>query len=418
MSRGGVHLGGLAEHVRARGGPVFPAVLGTPLSLTLSGNEITDAVRAAGLSGDGLSPEGSTGIWEATTNLVTNGGLETNTTGWAGLIGTETIARVTSQAKFGAASLETITPGGVSYEGCRAGDYTVSPSTTYTASVWVKGSGGTLAFAAEERNSGVYVTQTAGGPFTPGSSWERKSVTFTTNSSTNRIRFKVYASGSIQALTFYVDGAQLEAQPLATPYVETNGGTASRSAARVRIPATYLDETQAWVAARVRMGWVNTADPSGNPALFDWRDDANNLIQVRFDTTNNQWELQRRNGGGTGEATTADTFALSDVVTVIAAWDASNLKVSVDGSAFTSAAAANIPTLAASTADVGSVAGSSEHIDADLFWFACGTGTLADADAATIHAIGNTDPLKVQFPVAAAVKLIWPAITSSATSYA
>ena len=41
----------------------------------------------------------------ASTNIVTNGGLETNTTGWVAQ-GTNTIARSTEQARSGAASLK------------------------------------------------------------------------------------------------------------------------------------------------------------------------------------------------------------------------------------------------------------------------------------------------------------------------
>ena len=91
---------------------------------TLSGNEITDITRRTNTQGDGLLPEqGSTGIWEATTNLVTNGGLESNTTGWnsGASFGTNagaTISRVASQRKFGGFSLEVITPGVASSEGC------------------------------------------------------------------------------------------------------------------------------------------------------------------------------------------------------------------------------------------------------------------------------------------------------------
>lgn len=59
---------------------------GTPISstLTVSGNEITDASRAAATAGDGRTADSSFGIWEATTNLVENGGLETNASGWYG----------------------------------------------------------------------------------------------------------------------------------------------------------------------------------------------------------------------------------------------------------------------------------------------------------------------------------------------
>jgi hypothetical protein len=52
-------------------------------AIAFSGNEITDTKRAANTQGDGrAAPDSSTGIWESTTNLVTNGGFESNTTGW------------------------------------------------------------------------------------------------------------------------------------------------------------------------------------------------------------------------------------------------------------------------------------------------------------------------------------------------
>ena len=75
--------------------------------LTVSGNEITDVVRLARVEGDGiLAPDSSFGIWEATENLVPNGGLESGTVGWAGG-GTNTIESSTDQAKFGASSNKT-----------------------------------------------------------------------------------------------------------------------------------------------------------------------------------------------------------------------------------------------------------------------------------------------------------------------
>src|SRR3990167_8608460 len=95
--------------------------------LTLSGNEITDAVRRAGVEGDGVSPSDfSLGIWEATTNLCTNGGFETNTTGWT-TSGTSTIERSTAQAKFGAASAKCTRGTGTSLA--------IAPSATLTAAL-------------------------------------------------------------------------------------------------------------------------------------------------------------------------------------------------------------------------------------------------------------------------------------------
>jgi hypothetical protein len=47
-------------------------------TVTASGNEITDVTRSTKTQGDGVNaPDSSYGIWEATTNLVTNGGFET-----------------------------------------------------------------------------------------------------------------------------------------------------------------------------------------------------------------------------------------------------------------------------------------------------------------------------------------------------
>ena len=60
----------------------------------------------AGLQGHGLSNDGSTGIWPAATNLCTNGGFETNTTGWAAAVGTETLTRQSTTCKFGSDEME------------------------------------------------------------------------------------------------------------------------------------------------------------------------------------------------------------------------------------------------------------------------------------------------------------------------
>lgn len=396
-------------------------VPGSPLYLTLSGNEITDAVRAAALQGDGLAPEGSMGVWEPTTNYLLNGGAESNTTSISAN-GSASLSRDTARSKFGAASIKAITPGVGSEEGLNYAPQAGSASAgqVWAGSVWLyheEASAVTFRVKLSWRNSGdgAISDSLAHTLVSPGV-WTKASVAATAPALTNRVRLKPVTSSPV-ALTFWADGAQAE-RLLAKPYVETDGASASRGASRVQVPvAGVIDETQGWFAARVRMNWANTADPSGNPALFDWRDDASNLIQVRYDTTSDQWELQRRNGGGSGEAVKADTFALGDVVTVIAAWDASNLKVSVDGAAFTSAAAANIPTLAASAFDIGSVGGSSEHIDGDIFWSACGTGTLTDTDASNLHANGNPDPPPGLFPTAAAVKLIWAARDNIARTF-
>lgn len=359
--------------------------------LTLSGNEITDDVRALGSSGDGRTAGSGLGIWEAATNLVPNGGFETNTAN-VGTYGTATVSRVSSRAKFGMYSLEVRDAandaGATMHVG---GTLVVATATVYTTSAWVYAEADvTVRLVFREMDAtGGWINQSFV-DVVPNGEWIRAVVTHTTTSGVRGEPWVLNFSGTVK--TFYVDAVQIEQQPLATPYAHTDGASAARADSRVQAPASLLDETQGWIAARLRAGWANTADPSGNPVLFDWRDDVNNLLQVRFDTLTNTWELQRRATAGTGEVTKADTFAPSEAITVIAAWDATNLKLSVDGSVFASVAAANIPALAASLFDVGSVSGTSEHIDSDILWFACGTGTFADVDAARLGAAPNTTP--------------------------
>lgn len=71
-------------------------------ALTVSGAEVTDAVRAAAAEGDGLTGDSSFGVWPASTNLHPNGGFETSLYAWAAFGGAAAIARVNTDAMFGA----------------------------------------------------------------------------------------------------------------------------------------------------------------------------------------------------------------------------------------------------------------------------------------------------------------------------
>ncbi|MEK0326660.1 MAG: hypothetical protein QQN63_13260, partial [Nitrosopumilus sp.] len=55
--------------------------------------------------------------------------------------------------------------------------------------------------------------------------------------------------------------------------------------------------------------------------------------------------------------------------------------------------------------------------DSDILWFACGLGTLTDADAAAIDALGNTDPAPANFPAAAQLTAIWSADNNTFQTY-
>lgn len=378
----------------------------SPNLLTLSGNEITDEVRRAATQGDGVTPpDSSLGLWEATTNLCTNGGFATNTTGWT-TGGTNTIARDTTRAKFGVASLKA-----TYQDNLTLADFVVTVTDAFHAfTAWVyvpaNWNGGQIQIQAANFTSGV-TDESVNANMALTDQWQRIQIRLNPDAGDLVGALRILtASAPTAGRDIGIDGVQIEAQPIPTPYVETDGGTATRSAARARLPAALLDESQGWIALRFRTRWTNTLDPATNPRMFDWRDDGNNNLVLRYDTTANQWEFERRNTSGTAEVAVADTFTVDDVLTLIAAWTATAVTLSVDGAAFVSQANSTIPALAATQADLGSSQGTSQHADGDLLWFAAGTGVLTNADATTIHAFGATDPDPADFPAAGKVTAV------------
>jgi hypothetical protein len=73
------------------------------------------------------------------------------------------------------------------------------------------------------------------------------------------------------------------------------------------------------------------------------------------------------------------------------AWTSSSLGVSVDGAAFTRVGNTSIPSLTATLVDIGT-GGATNHFNGDILWFAMGTGSFTDADAARLFANGDIDP--------------------------
>lgn len=394
--------------------------LGATFPLTLSGNEITDGVRAAALQGDGRSPDGSMGIWEATTNLCANGGFETALSSgdtWAARGTGVSVARVTSDAKFGAACASCTM--GASWQSdwgiaILGTDIPVSPSTVYTVSAWVKSDGvKAVTIKVYERDGGgTPIGSPIIGQSSTSLSWTKVSLTYTSNASAAYAQLIIGTSGSSDvSFTFYVDGVQVEQQPLATPYVETNGATASRSQAGVQAPASLIDETQGWIAARIRYPWaaasVNTA-PTGAPRVFNWGNYASDFLALAVENiAGAKFTLSRHATVDTNRCNVAATFAAGDTVTVIAAWTSTTLKLSVNGAAFTSQAQADIPVIPETLFYIGRDITSVQTGDEDFFWVACGLGTLTDADAAAIHANGNPEPPPGLFPDAADLTMIW-----------
>ena len=379
-------------------------------AITLNGNEITDRTRALGIEGDGwVVPDSSIGIWEPATNLITNGGFETNTTGWVEQGSTTT--RVTTEHKFGAAAAQIVTDNAGANEGPYHA-FTGAATTVYSVSAWVRGFGGTVRIALWDDVAG----KQASSPITLTPYWQRITHVATTGAAS--VSFRVYIETDVQQnITFNIDGAQSERAGLPTPYVETDGGTAIRNFAQPQVTvAGLLDETQGWVAFRVRSGWNDGDGTTAHPRFWVWRDDNDNNFLVWYrNQGDDRWAFQRENGGVSDTIWFSITPMTKDVeVTVIATWTATGVSLSVDGAPFETTVSANIPTLAISTFDIGTRLGG-QISDSDFFWFACGLGTLTDLDARLIHAAGNTPPRKTDLPSLAAPTLLWNCNTRAAS---
>ena len=182
----------------------------------------------------------------------------------------------------------------------------------------------------------------------------------------------------------------------------------------IGIPSRLLRPDKGWIAIRARTD-ASATWPSYDPAtVWSWRDDASNLLELRYDAANTRWELQRRDAGQTDEVQIADAKAESLEVTLIAKWDDNLMSLSLDGAAFSASSGGsqnNIPFLASPTIWIGSDGTASSQFDGDIEWVAGGRGDITAAQATALHAFGNTDPDEGDIPEAAEMTFLWWART-------
>jgi hypothetical protein len=377
------------------------------VAVTLTPDLITDSIRQASINGDGLSPQSKIGIWKAATNLVTNGGFETNTTGYNN-VSIASLTRITTQQKFGVACGEVVTSNLVANEGAYH-NFTATVA-AYSVSAFVRGSGGGTVRMAVRDNGGA--SAQTGSAVTLTSSWQRITLV-TTNLTAATWRCYVETNAQ-QSITFQIDGVQAEIANSfgtvlkASPYVETDGGTATRTAGTITIPKmnTYCTPTQGWMAIRFIPRYSAASDPSAF-TMFTWGDDGTHRLlgESRFDIDSLRFE---RANGSAGARTVGASYSADASATFICRWTATVIGCSLQGLAFSDSANTLIPSLASTSL----VIGASQF--ADLCWILIGSGTLVDADATTIHGygvtIGNTPP--TAFP--GTCKFAWQALNTKA----
>jgi hypothetical protein len=178
------------------------------------------------------------------------------------------------------------------------------------------------------------------------------------------------------------------------------------------VPASLIDVAQSWVAMRIRMGWGNGNEPgggSGFPRFFyiECGSGSDNISSF-YNEAGNDIYLSRVVGGVQTNLHTAKAVAAGDELLLIFAWTATDSYLSINGGAFASRASTPT-TVAVTTIDIGSVKGTSAHIDGDVFWFASGLGVLSNEDVATLNAKGDTDPSPGDFPATALLTGLWHA---------
>jgi hypothetical protein len=401
------------DHGFIFGTSVFADVpVGGNMSVTASGNEITDAVRAAALNGDGRSADSSFGIYEQRANLCTNGGFEVDLSGGWITQQAATLTRDTSQSKFGAACAKlqcTGTTFGLAQPGV-----SVTNGVTYTFSVWVNRTETVDNWGLDFQ--GV-LTGSVAIPKVLG--WQRVSLTATATASGNpACRIINNQAGAASAI--YIDGVMFNAGPVALPYCE---GTIP--ACRVQVPVTgsngaMLSESQGGVIVWLGMDWPSTTLPNGAPIAVEWANFGTPGAENQFSlyrVSSAQWGVDTRRNGGLTQVRTATTHVLDDPACLLMAWTDTAVKIGANGGAQASAArngtigGAALP----ATFEIGNRSDLTLPIDSRTKCAVTFTGTITDADWAAVYALGPDKSL-AEYNAAAAnahFSAVWNAATTT-----
>jgi len=407
------------------------------VALTLSGNEITDAERLFALtwglgqnggSTDGATVPGGVGIWESGTNLFRHGQCDTN----GDRSGTDVGVTIGSPdtgtpAPFSPQSIPVTTDGTAANQGVVCTSATGLAAAAATKGVgrpYVKGAAGSsYRVLLEWGNTDASTTDGTVLTFTASGGWDDpipSALAVASGKTGDSLRVIVTVNGT-RAETFHIAHEHLQkGVGVVSPYVATSGGaTATRAAAQPTAPRSLADATQFWIAFRFVPGW--TTAPPHFSALLNWESadyppSSRLTCSISFGPA---LRIQRMSPSGLDDYHDAGHAWTAGVpVTLIYRFTATDMGVSFGGSAFTSwaATAANIPTNAALTSalQICRNDGVQAMANGQCLWAACGTGTLSDADAATINAFGNTPPDLSQLPNASVPTMVWPGVSDFA----
>lgn len=207
-------------------------------------------------------------IEEQRTNLLTYSEDLTNAT-WSKVLGT-TVTSNTTIAPDGTLTADTINF--TTSAGNRVDTFsstTAVAGTSYTFSIWLKGSG-TINISATESSGSPASEPTV----TLTSTWTRYSATYTAISSGAALRAMVVWRASNTATSCFVWGAQLEAGSFATSYIPTVASQVTRLADQASMTGTNFSS---WYNQSQGSLYINAIAPLlGNSGLVSINDTTNN----------------------------------------------------------------------------------------------------------------------------------------------
>lgn len=295
------------------------------------------------------------------------------------------MTRTNDLSKFGLYSLR-VTNSAANEEDFIVASFTPSINTVYNVSAWANVINFEAA-AANKRGLYVYDATAASGKGTSivgtSNGWERHIVRIATGGTVSTVQVRLYAPKG----TVYWDGIQVETGEVATPFVYTDGATATRSAGNISIIndinyGQILNEVNSWFAAKIRIGWdfdKCAISSSAAAHILEAGVTVSGKISLAYNSVNKYWTLIRRDSS---VSSAVQKFQRGDLVTIIGYWTSTSINISINGSAFVSSANTNnVEFEASNLVFIGNVLASSSPINSDVLWVATGDGSLTDADA-------------------------------------
>jgi hypothetical protein len=176
--------------------------------------------------------------------------------------------------------------------------------------------------------------------------------------------------------------------------------------------AGLTDETTMWMFYKINVAWAAASAPNAGPRIMEW-DGSLGSMGIEYSPTTSQWVAWREQGGLENDAVSAgQTFtAGSTDLSIMVAYETTRSGMSVNGGAFAwqTDATQRIAVIDGTTFMIGNRSDGARPLVGDFYWAAGGLGALPspDANAATMHAFGNTEPTWSSIP--ASPSWLWAA---------